>query len=114
MPSSGYAQVDEVGSAKHPTTGITYAYGTAGFRSIATILDPVMYRVGLLAALRSQKFDGQWIAVMVTASHNPVQDNGVKVVDPMGVCVLEKRVVNQCVHMWSGLFCALVVCVCVD
>lgn len=105
MPSSSYAQVDEVGSAKHPTTGITYAYGTAGFRSIATILDPVMYRVGLLAALRSQKFDGQWIAVMVTASHNPVQDNGVKVVDPMGVC-FEMRMV--CVGLPWGRW----VCVC--
>ena len=47
-------------------------------------LDSVMYRMGLLAVLRSKAKSGQAIGVMVTASHNPVQDNGVKLVDPMG------------------------------
>lgn len=28
-----YSKVDEVGAAKHPTTGIHYGYGTAGFRT---------------------------------------------------------------------------------
>ena len=30
-----------------------------------------MFRVGILAALRSKKLDGKTIGVMVTASHNP-------------------------------------------
>lgn len=30
-----------------------------------------MFRVGLLAGLRSKKLDGKTIGVMVTASHNP-------------------------------------------
>lgn len=80
---------------------ITYTYGTAGFRTEsvssaseatvrtltvyhsadtlslcldvrrADLLDSVMFRVGLLAVLRSKNLKGKAIGVMVTASHNP-------------------------------------------
>ncbi|OAL26711.1 hypothetical protein AYO22_04064 [Fonsecaea multimorphosa] len=67
--------------------GRKYEYGTAGFRMKAgelrnVGLDHVIYTVGLIAALRSKKRNAT-IGIMITASHNPAEDNGVKLVDPM-------------------------------
>lgn len=62
---------------------VSLDYGTAGFRYKATILEPVMVRVGILAAYRSSQLR-QHIGVMVTASHNDESYNGVKLADPHG------------------------------
>uniref|UniRef100_A0A2K5VAB4 Phosphoacetylglucosamine mutase n=1 Tax=Macaca fascicularis TaxID=9541 RepID=A0A2K5VAB4_MACFA len=64
-------------------SGLILQYGTAGFRTKAEHLDHVMFRMGLLAVLRSKQTKST-IGVMVTASHNPEEDNGVKLVDPLG------------------------------
>ncbi|CAJ2645945.1 unnamed protein product [Trifolium pratense] len=63
--------------------GVKVSYGTAGFREDASILSSTVYRVGILAALRSLKTQSV-IGVMITASHNKVSDNGVKIADPSG------------------------------
>ncbi|XP_008300912.1 phosphoacetylglucosamine mutase [Stegastes partitus] len=83
------AQFQEVSkqSGLHPKpAGLVLQYGTAGFRTNAKLLDHVMFRMGVLATLRSKKTKAT-IGVMVTASHNPEEDNGVKLIDPMGEMV---------------------------
>lgn len=67
------AQFQEVTqqSSQHPKpAGLVLQYGTAGFRTDAEQLDHIMFRMGLLATLRSRKTRAT-IGVMVTASHNP-------------------------------------------
>ncbi|KAJ4728761.1 Phosphoacetylglucosamine mutase [Melia azedarach] len=66
-----------------PPPGVKLSYGTAGFRADASILQSTVYRVGILAALRSLKTKSV-IGLMITASHNKVSDNGVKIADPSG------------------------------
>ncbi|KAM3602251.1 uncharacterized protein V6R79_000686 [Siganus canaliculatus] len=85
------AQFEEVSkqSSLHPKPADLFLpYGTAGFRTKAQNLDHIMFRMGMLATLRSKKTKAT-IGVMVTASHNPEEDNGVKLIDPMGEMVAQ-------------------------
>ncbi|XP_071722352.1 phosphoacetylglucosamine mutase-like [Rutidosis leptorrhynchoides] len=73
----------KISSQYPPPQGVKLSYGTAGFREDASILVSTVYRVGILAALRSLKTQSV-IGLMITASHNKVNDNGVKIADPSG------------------------------
>lgn len=66
----------------HPQ-GVKLSYGTAGFRADASLLESTVYRMGILAALRSLE-TASITGLMITASHNQVSDNGIKVADPSG------------------------------
>ncbi|XP_049880653.1 phosphoacetylglucosamine mutase [Pectinophora gossypiella] len=85
MPPSSLRVVYAFAREMHPkTTDIFIEYGTAGFRTKASLLEHVVYRMGLLAVIRSRCKNGRTIGMMITASHNLEPDNGVKLIDPDG------------------------------
>ena len=59
-----------------------FGYGTAGFRTTAAHLERVCFRTGILCALRAKLTC--LCGLMVTASHNPAVDNGVKIIENNG------------------------------
>lgn len=72
-----------VASAHVKPAGVRLAYGTAGFRTAAERLPFAMLRMGVLAALRAKAVRAP-VGAVVTASHNPEVDNGIKLVDSDG------------------------------
>ncbi|KAK3724303.1 hypothetical protein RRG08_043300 [Elysia crispata] len=75
----------EKGCQQYPRSLQTIlSYGTAGIRMRADNLDYILYRMGLLSVMFSKFRKGQVTGLMVTASHNPAEDNGVKLIDTMG------------------------------
>lgn len=57
-------------------------YGTSGYRSLPELIPSG--RVALIAYMRSSTLAGKRIGIIVTASHNPPQDNGIKLIDHTG------------------------------
>lgn len=58
-------------------------YGTAGFRGEASKIEHLFFNIGVISGLRSICLKSI-VGVMVTASHNPVLDNGAKMIDSNG------------------------------
>lgn len=60
-----------------------FVYGTSGFRMHNEKLDIPLFATCLITLLRSI-YCNEFIGIMITASHNPPQDNGFKTVEPKG------------------------------
>lgn len=56
-------------------------YGTAGYRLATDDLNNVLCRASIIAYVRSATFAGKYIGLYITASHNPVEYNGIKFID---------------------------------
>ncbi|KAK0172580.1 hypothetical protein PV328_005881 [Microctonus aethiopoides] len=79
-----YSEIHNISVTQYPNKcSRKFEYGTAGFRTRAEYLDHLLFRMGILAVLRS-KVKGAAVGLMITASHNEEPDNGVKLVDPNG------------------------------
>ncbi|KAI5168336.1 phosphoacetylglucosamine mutase [Pancytospora epiphaga] len=56
-------------------------YGTAGYRLNTPDLNNVLCRASVIAYVRSATFAGKYIGLYITASHNPIEYNGIKFID---------------------------------
>ena len=58
-----------------------YKYGTAGFRCKSELLKDISIKIGEVLAILCYNKNKKYIGVMVTASHNKYDDNGIKIVN---------------------------------
>ena len=99
--------IEKLTSLGSPTK--IFKYGTAGFRDRNDVLDPVLFRVGLIACARSVQVK-QAIGIMITASHNAEEDNGVKIVDFNGGMLassweqIAEKMINVPMHQFKMEF----------
>uniref|UniRef100_A0A0N4U557 Phosphoacetylglucosamine mutase n=1 Tax=Dracunculus medinensis TaxID=318479 RepID=A0A0N4U557_DRAME len=74
---------DHLGELVRVGENMKFEYGTAGFRTNAKYMPFIAFRMGILAAVRARNLMNN-TGLMITASHNLEEDNGIKLIDPTG------------------------------
>lgn len=83
-----FAKLEAIFNEYPMPNGYIPKYGTSGFREDANLLDAVVMRAAVMMVLRSKEVE-QHCGIMVTASHNPENDNGLKLIDYTGDMINE-------------------------
>uniref|UniRef100_A0AC35TNH1 Phosphoacetylglucosamine mutase n=1 Tax=Rhabditophanes sp. KR3021 TaxID=114890 RepID=A0AC35TNH1_9BILA len=65
-------------------------YGTSGCRDLAENIELVIKEIAMFTTYLSF-IEKQAMGIMITASHNPIQDNGVKIIGPNGEMLDEEN-----------------------
>ena len=75
-------------------------YGTSGFRNNAKLIFDISFRIGIGCAYLSH-LTSKHIGIMITASHNPIEDNGVKIIDHTGsmICTEYENILENIVNL---------------
>ncbi|KAH7718100.1 Protein F21D5.1 [Aphelenchoides avenae] len=76
---------------------VIFQYGTAGFRTKDECMPFIAFRTAVYASQRARDL-GATLGLMITASHNPVGENGVKLIDPSG-----EMLPPECEHELTAL-----------
>jgi phosphoacetylglucosamine mutase len=76
------------------------SYGTSGFRMKGNQLPFVVHWLGMFLRHYLWVLNGWSVGVMITASHNPWEDNGVKIIWPDGemLHVNEEKILEDFVN----------------
>jgi phosphoacetylglucosamine mutase len=78
----------------------TIVYGTSGFRNKATIIiEQVIPKISAIISALHNNFNYNKIGIMITASHNPIEDNGLKFVNSNGkmLCSEEELALTEAI-----------------
>ena len=66
--------------------------------SSGLFIDSIAFRMGIIAAIRSRSMQSQAVGIMITGSHNPSEDNGIKMIDYNGY-ILDEPWESLCIKL---------------